>query len=237
MLRAARLGRLDAVLLVGGAAATGDFGCWFALAPRCSRRSLPCFALVSTPAPAPGPSAVRRRRPQRSARRRHHRGDPRRGQSADRGGNDPLVHAGAAGRSVRPRPARSQPEDAVRDRPVFRRQSARARAIRWSCMWWRTRSSTALPSRATASSTTMSCARSCSLRPRSVFTPAIAQSDRQRILDLYARRGRFAARVDVEDHQAVAEPRRRGVRDQRRRRARWSRASPSSATTPSARAG
>ncbi|HEY0421608.1 MAG TPA: outer membrane protein assembly factor BamA, partial [Acetobacteraceae bacterium] len=34
------------------------------------------------------------------------------------------------------------------------------------------------------------------LRPRAVFTPAIAQADRQRILDLYARRGRFAARVE-----------------------------------------
>lgn len=34
------------------------------------------------------------------------------------------------------------------------------------------------------------------LRPRAVFTPAIAQADRQRILDLYARRGYFAARVE-----------------------------------------
>jgi outer membrane protein insertion porin family len=34
------------------------------------------------------------------------------------------------------------------------------------------------------------------LRPRAVFTPAIAQADRQHILDLYARRGRFAARVE-----------------------------------------
>jgi outer membrane protein insertion porin family len=34
------------------------------------------------------------------------------------------------------------------------------------------------------------------LRPRSVFTPAAAQADRQRILDLYARRGRFAASVE-----------------------------------------
>jgi outer membrane protein insertion porin family len=32
------------------------------------------------------------------------------------------------------------------------------------------------------------------LRPRAVFTAALAQADRQRILDLYARRGRFAAR-------------------------------------------
>ncbi len=34
------------------------------------------------------------------------------------------------------------------------------------------------------------------LRARSVFTSAAAQSDRQRILDLYARRGRFAAAVE-----------------------------------------
>ncbi len=34
------------------------------------------------------------------------------------------------------------------------------------------------------------------LRSRSVFTPALAQADRQRILDLYARRGRFASRVE-----------------------------------------
>ncbi|MBU8538120.1 outer membrane protein assembly factor BamA [Falsiroseomonas tokyonensis] len=34
------------------------------------------------------------------------------------------------------------------------------------------------------------------LRARAVFTPQAAQADRQRILDLYARRGRFAARVE-----------------------------------------
>ena len=33
------------------------------------------------------------------------------------------------------------------------------------------------------------------LRPRGVFTPALAQADRQRILDLYARRSRFATKV------------------------------------------
>ncbi len=33
------------------------------------------------------------------------------------------------------------------------------------------------------------------LRPRGVYTPQLAQADRQRILDLYARRGRFAATV------------------------------------------
>jgi outer membrane protein insertion porin family len=34
------------------------------------------------------------------------------------------------------------------------------------------------------------------LQPRAVFTPAIAQADRQRILNLYARRGYYAARVE-----------------------------------------
>jgi outer membrane protein insertion porin family len=34
------------------------------------------------------------------------------------------------------------------------------------------------------------------LRPRAVFTAQQAQADRQRVLDLYARRGRFAARVE-----------------------------------------
>ncbi|NMJ39886.1 outer membrane protein assembly factor BamA [Roseomonas sp. JC162] len=34
------------------------------------------------------------------------------------------------------------------------------------------------------------------LRPRSVFTPAAAQADRQRILEIYARRGRFGASVE-----------------------------------------
>ena len=34
------------------------------------------------------------------------------------------------------------------------------------------------------------------LRPRAVFTPQQAQADRQRLLDLYARRGRFGARIE-----------------------------------------
>jgi outer membrane protein insertion porin family len=39
-------------------------------------------------------------------------------------------------------------------------------------------------------------AREVQLRARSVFTPQAAQADRQRILELYARRGRFAAVVE-----------------------------------------
>jgi outer membrane protein insertion porin family len=34
------------------------------------------------------------------------------------------------------------------------------------------------------------------LKPRAVFTPALAEADRQKILDLYAKRGRYDARVD-----------------------------------------
>ena len=34
------------------------------------------------------------------------------------------------------------------------------------------------------------------LRPRAVFTPQQAQADRQRLLDLYARRGRFAVQIE-----------------------------------------
>ncbi len=34
------------------------------------------------------------------------------------------------------------------------------------------------------------------LRPRAVYTPQLAQADRQRILDLYAKKGRFAATVE-----------------------------------------
>ncbi len=36
------------------------------------------------------------------------------------------------------------------------------------------------------------------LRSRAVFTPALAQADRQRLLDLYAKRGRYAATVEPE---------------------------------------
>ncbi len=34
------------------------------------------------------------------------------------------------------------------------------------------------------------------LRPRAIYTPQLAQADRQRILDLYAKKGRYAATVD-----------------------------------------
>jgi outer membrane protein insertion porin family len=34
------------------------------------------------------------------------------------------------------------------------------------------------------------------LRPRAVFTPSLAQADRQRLQDLYARRGRYAAQIE-----------------------------------------
>ena len=53
------------------------------------------------------------------------------------------------------------------------------------------------------------------LKPRTVFTRAKVQSDVQRIIELYRRNGKFAARVDPADHPAAAEPRRPDLLDQR----------------------
>ncbi len=181
-----------------------------------------CFArtLRSSRGPLPSPSAfraspLRRERRRRAPVRRVHeraaaaaptgRHDRRRSASraisASRTAPScPTCCCSPATRSIRP--AGPQPEDALRDRPVLRRQPAARRRARWWCMWSRTRSSIASPSRATTSSTTTRCSGELQLRPRAVFTPALAQSDRQHILDLYARRGRFAARGGAEDHQA-----------------------------------
>ena len=67
---------------------------------------------------------------------------------------------------------------------------------------------------------------------RASSTPATkVQSDVKRILDLYRRNGRFAATVDPKIIQLDAEPRRSGVRDQRRPDHRRRAASISSATS------
>ena len=62
--------------------------------------------------------------------------------------------------------------------------------------WSRTRSSIGSPSRATARSPTTCCAGRCRCAPRGSSRPALAEADRQRIHDLYAKRGRFAASVE-----------------------------------------
>ena len=53
--------------------------------------------------------------------------------------------------------------------------------------------------------------------PRQIFTRPGARADVDRILELYRRQGRFAARVDPEDRPARPEPRRRHFRDPRGR--------------------
>ena len=95
-----------------------------------------------------------------------------------------------------------------RDRQHARRQGAS-----------RTRSSTASPSRATASSPTTQLRGEVQLRRRAVFTPQLgagrpaAHPGRST-----PRRGRFAATRRAEDHPARPEPGRRRLRDQRGRR-------------------
>ncbi len=83
--------------------------------------------------------------------RRHHPGDPGGGQPAHRARHHPLLYAGAARRSVRSRPARSQPQDPLRHRPVPGRPARPTAATRWSSTSWKTRWSTRSPSRATTS--------------------------------------------------------------------------------------
>ena len=41
------------------------------------------------------------------------------------------------------------------------------------------------------------------LRPRAVYTPQLAQADRQRILDRYAKGGRYAATVEPKIKEAL----------------------------------
>ena len=49
------------------------------------------------------------------------------------------------------------------------------------------------------------------LRARAVYTPQLAQADRQRILDRYAKSGRFAATVEAKVIRLESEPRGRGL--------------------------
>ena len=93
------------------------------------------------------------------------------------------------GDRIRPGPHRSQPEDPVRHRPVPGRAAEPRRQHVWSCRWSRTRSSIGSRSKEITSSPTTSCARRLQLRPRAVFTPALAEADRQHILDHVCQEG------------------------------------------------
>ena len=54
-------------------------------------------------------------------------------------------------------------------------------------------------------------------KPRGTLSRPTVQADVQRIIEIYHRNGRFDVRVDAEDHRAAEQPRRSGLRDQRRR--------------------
>ena len=69
------------------------------------------------------------------------------------------------------------------------------------------------------------------LAPRQIFTRSKVRADVDRIIELYRRQGRFAARVEPQDRPARPEPRRRRLRDLRGRPRQGPRRSTSSATT------
>ena len=101
------------------------------------------------------------------------------------------------GDALRRRPARPQPEVAVRHRPVPGRADARATATACWCRWRRTRSSIASPSRATARSRDDVLRQGgADARPRRSSRPRRRRPTGSASLELYARRGRFAATVE-----------------------------------------
>ena len=102
----------------------------------------------------------------------------------------------AARRAFRPTEARPVAEEPVRHRPVRRRDDRPRGRCRWWSRWSRTRSSTASRSRATSGSRPR-CWRPRSSCGRAWSTPAPrVQNAVSRILELYRRNGRYAAKVE-----------------------------------------
>ena len=122
----------------------------------------------------------RRRPPARS-------GHPGRGQPAYRGRHHPILHAGATRRPVRSRPAGPQPEDALRHRPVPGCQlHAQGNTLVVHVVENPIVNQVAFEGN--HKMTTTSCGRICSCVRAAVFTPAMAEADRQHILDVYSQK-------------------------------------------------
>ena len=106
-----------------------------------------------------------------------------------------LLHAAAARRPVRSRPHRPQPQDALRDRAVPRRQHQPRRATTLVVQVVENPIVNRIAFEGNHAVTDAQLLPVLGLRPRAVFTPQMAEADRQHILDLYAQRGRYAATV------------------------------------------
>ena len=131
----------------------------------------------------------------RPAGRRHHPGDHGGGQPAHRGRHHPLLHAGAARRPVRSRPAGPQPEDPLRHRPVPGRAGSTARATRWWCSGGEPAGQPGRLRGQPRARPTTSFARRCS-SSRAPCTPRRwPRPTASKILDLYAAEGLLRRRV------------------------------------------
>ena len=101
-----------------------------------------------------------------------------------------------AGEPYDPREGRRFDQEPVRHRPVRRRDHRGAGRRDWWSRWSRIRSSIASPSRATSGSRPAVLEAEIQLRPRVVYTRSRVQNAVNRILELYRRNGRYAAKVE-----------------------------------------
>ena len=186
------------------------------------------------PAPQQTPAACTRKRsrqspaPSRSARAAPLQTAPAaqgviqaisvRGQPASRAGDDSRLRQPGAGPDIHRGNARYGAEGSLRDRAVLRRRHHGRRRPATSSITVqenpvvnriilegnkRIKDDKILPE--------------IKLKPREIFTRSKVRADVDRIIELYKRQGRFAARVEPEDRQPRAEPRRPGLRGLRRR--------------------
>ena len=168
--------------------------------------------------PALRPALPARRSRRSPARRgRRDRRDQGRGQPADRGEHDPVLHAGAARRPVRPRPDRPQPEERSTRPACSRTSTCTARATPSSCTW----SENPIVNRIAFEGNHKlndEQLRAAAAAAAALGVHAAAGAGRPAAHPRRLRQGGPIRRDGgAEDHPSRPEPGRRGVRDQRRR--------------------
>ena len=155
-------------------------------------------AAGQAPAPAQPRSRCRCSRPPAAApTRRSIRSITVHRQPAARAGDGAVLHHAAPRRALRPRAARPGAARAATRpscSPTSRSPASRPATSSSRCA--RIRSSTASSSRATGGSRTTRSRPEIRLAPRQIFTRIRARADVARIIELYRRQGRFAARVE-----------------------------------------